>query len=197
MAELPECSPSYEESCLLCSYDDQTEHRDDGVWRPASDLSGGPAGADRGGARQCGHGAQVPEARGEDPAAAARCGHQWVPSESSAPAPDLSRHARAPQQGTVARRGAERPHLSRVSLTSDLPLLQELELYRADLLEKPALLVLNKMDTAGAQDKYQNVRHQVANLQGNSSNNTHLCNSTKERTTADECSSNKIFFYAV
>jgi GTPase involved in cell partitioning and DNA repair len=43
---------------------------------------------------------------------------------------------------------------------------QELELYRDDLLDKPAMLVVNKMDVAEAQFKYDEVKDQLRHLSG-------------------------------
>jgi hypothetical protein len=44
--------------------------------------------------------------------------------------------------------------------------LQELELYRDDLLDKPAMLVVNKMDVAEAQFKYDEVKDKLKHLLG-------------------------------
>jgi GTPase involved in cell partitioning and DNA repair len=43
---------------------------------------------------------------------------------------------------------------------------QELELYRDDLLDKPAMLVVNKMDVAEAQFKYDEVKDKLRHLSG-------------------------------
>lgn len=44
--------------------------------------------------------------------------------------------------------------------------LQELELYRKELLDKPAVLVINKMDTQGSNEKYLEIKDQLENLDG-------------------------------
>ncbi|VVC30267.1 Hypothetical protein CINCED_3A020833 [Cinara cedri] len=41
---------------------------------------------------------------------------------------------------------------------------KELELYKKELLDKPALLVINKMDTEGAKEKYLEIKDQLENL---------------------------------
>lgn len=45
-------------------------------------------------------------------------------------------------------------------------LLQELELYNKDLLNKPAMLLVNKMDSEGAQQKYREIKSYFSNLPG-------------------------------
>lgn len=47
-----------------------------------------------------------------------------------------------------------------------LPLLKELELYREELVSKPALLVVNKMDLPEAEDKLAKLREQLQNPDG-------------------------------
>lgn len=54
------------------------------------------------------------------------------------------------------------PHRS--CLETILLLNQELELYNEDLLNKPAMLLVNKMDTEGALEKYNEVNDQIKNL---------------------------------
>lgn len=44
--------------------------------------------------------------------------------------------------------------------------LKELELYKEELQTKPALLAVNKMDLPGAQDKFQELMHQLQNPKG-------------------------------
>ncbi|XP_050533736.1 GTP-binding protein 10 homolog [Daktulosphaira vitifoliae] len=41
---------------------------------------------------------------------------------------------------------------------------KELELYKEDLLEKPAMLLINKMDTEGAKEKYLEIQEKIENL---------------------------------
>ncbi|KAF0764543.1 GTP-binding protein 10 [Aphis craccivora] len=41
---------------------------------------------------------------------------------------------------------------------------KELELYKEELLDKPAMLVINKMDTEGAKEKYLEIKNQLENL---------------------------------
>ncbi|CAG9864007.1 unnamed protein product [Phyllotreta striolata] len=55
------------------------------------------------------------------------------------------------------------PH--RTCLENVILLIKELELYNKDLLAKPVMLVVNKMDTEGALDKYNAVKGQLKNLQ--------------------------------
>lgn len=45
---------------------------------------------------------------------------------------------------------------------------QELELYKTELLDKPATLIVNKMDTPNAIEKYKEFEYQIKNLKGNS-----------------------------
>lgn len=58
--------------------------------------------------------------------------------------------------------GPQYPHRS--CLDTVVLLNKELELYRDDLLDKPAMLVVNKMDVAGAQLKYDEVKDKLRNL---------------------------------
>lgn len=44
--------------------------------------------------------------------------------------------------------------------------LKELELYKQELVSKPALLVVNKMDLPDAQDKLQQLKEQLQNPDG-------------------------------
>lgn len=44
--------------------------------------------------------------------------------------------------------------------------LKELELYKEELISKPALLVVNKMDLPDAQDKLQELKEQLQNPDG-------------------------------
>lgn len=46
------------------------------------------------------------------------------------------------------------------------PLIQELELYREELLSKPAVLVINKMDLPEAQNKLRELQEQLENQEG-------------------------------
>ena len=43
---------------------------------------------------------------------------------------------------------------------------QELELYKDELLNKPAMLVVSKMDLRGAQHKYDEIKDQLKHLKG-------------------------------
>jgi serine/threonine-protein kinase OSR1/STK39 len=45
---------------------------------------------------------------------------------------------------------------------------RELELYGKDILSKPTLLVVNKMDTEGAQEKWEKLKYLLADYKGNS-----------------------------
>lgn len=56
-------------------------------------------------------------------------------------------------------------HTMRSCLETVLLLNKELELYNADLLEKPAILAINKMDTEGADKIFQKVKETLANIQ--------------------------------
>lgn len=44
---------------------------------------------------------------------------------------------------------------------------KELELYGKDILSKPTLLVVNKMDTEGAEQKWKDLKTQLDNFQSN------------------------------
>ena len=44
---------------------------------------------------------------------------------------------------------------------------KELELYGKDILSKPTLLIVNKMDTEGADAKWKTLRNLLDNYQGN------------------------------
>lgn len=48
-------------------------------------------------------------------------------------------------------------------------MLKELELYKEELLSKPALLVVNKMDLPDAEDKLAELKEQLQNPEGYSS----------------------------
>lgn len=39
-------------------------------------------------------------------------------------------------------------------------------MYKEELLDKPAMLVINKMDTEGAKEKYLEIKNQLENLDG-------------------------------
>lgn len=43
---------------------------------------------------------------------------------------------------------------------------QELELYDSTLLDKPSMIVINKMDTQDFAEKYNKIKHQISNLSG-------------------------------
>ncbi|XP_069690664.1 GTP-binding protein 10 homolog isoform X2 [Periplaneta americana] len=58
--------------------------------------------------------------------------------------------------------GPEYPYRS--CLETVVLLNKELELYRDDLLDKPAMLVINKMDLDGACDKYEEIKDKLRNL---------------------------------
>ena len=45
--------------------------------------------------------------------------------------------------------------------------MKELELYKEDLLSKPALLVVNKMDLPDAEHKLEELQQQLQNPEGN------------------------------
>lgn len=47
-----------------------------------------------------------------------------------------------------------------------LPLTQELELYSPDLLNKPALLMVNKMDSANAESRLKALMVDLSNMDG-------------------------------
>lgn len=55
-------------------------------------------------------------------------------------------------------------HLHRSCLETVLLLNKELELYNVDLLEKPAILAINKMDTPGAVDIFENIKSRLLNI---------------------------------
>ena len=44
--------------------------------------------------------------------------------------------------------------------------MQELELYRPDLLEKPSLLLVNKMDKPNAKELFRQLENDLPNLEG-------------------------------
>lgn len=46
-------------------------------------------------------------------------------------------------------------------------LIQELELYNEDLMKKPSMLLVNKMDTEEAVAKFENFTEKLRNLSGN------------------------------
>lgn len=50
---------------------------------------------------------------------------------------------------------------------SEFLFLQELELYHDVLLDKPALLAVNKMDTESAEKKFSDLLQEIANIKGN------------------------------
>lgn len=57
------------------------------------------------------------------------------------------------------------PHYPyRSCLDTILLLTKELELYNEELLDKPSLLLLNKMDTKGALQKFQEIKEPLKNL---------------------------------
>jgi Obg family GTPase CgtA len=56
------------------------------------------------------------------------------------------------------------PHRS--CLETILLLNKELELYNKDLLEKPSMLLINKMDTENAQQKYVEIKDSLQNISG-------------------------------
>lgn len=41
-----------------------------------------------------------------------------------------------------------------------------MELYNKDLLEKPSMLLINKMDTENAQEKYVEIKDSLQNISG-------------------------------
>lgn len=43
-------------------------------------------------------------------------------------------------------------------------------MYNEDLLNKPSMILINKMDTEGAKDKYDEVKYQINNIKGISFN---------------------------
>jgi len=55
-------------------------------------------------------------------------------------------------------------HKFRSCLDTVILLNKELELYKDELLNKPAVLLINKMDTDGAKDKYLDIKRQLENL---------------------------------
>lgn len=57
-------------------------------------------------------------------------------------------------------------HKFRSCLDTVVLLNKELELYKEELLDKPAMLVINKMDTEGAKEKYLEIKNQLENLDG-------------------------------
>lgn len=61
--------------------------------------------------------------------------------------------------------GPKYPHRS--PLETLVLLNRELELYGKDILSKPALLIVNKMDTEHAEDKWQKLKVALNNYEGN------------------------------
>lgn len=59
-----------------------------------------------------------------------------------------------------------RKHQKRSCLETLFILNKELELYKPDLLEKPAILLINKMDKEMAKDEYNKIKEDLHNLQG-------------------------------
>ncbi len=57
------------------------------------------------------------------------------------------------------------PHRKPLEILSLLN--RELELYGKDILSKPALLIINKMDTPGAQDMWQELKPLLDNYESN------------------------------
>uniref|UniRef100_A0A2S2R3Y2 GTP-binding protein 10 n=1 Tax=Sipha flava TaxID=143950 RepID=A0A2S2R3Y2_9HEMI len=55
-------------------------------------------------------------------------------------------------------------HKFRSCLETIILLNKELELYKEELLDKPAMLLINKMDTEGAKEKYLEIKDQLENL---------------------------------
>lgn len=47
---------------------------------------------------------------------------------------------------------------------------QELELYNQNLINTPSIILINKMDTDGAKEKYEEVKHQLDNLKSELNN---------------------------
>lgn len=43
---------------------------------------------------------------------------------------------------------------------------KELELYKQELITKPAMIVINKMDVDGAEKKYDEIKDHIINLSG-------------------------------
>ncbi|XP_050514321.1 GTP-binding protein 10 [Diabrotica virgifera virgifera] len=60
------------------------------------------------------------------------------------------------------------PHRS--CLETVMLLIKELEMYNETLLSKPAMMVINKMDTEGAVEKFQEIKEQLKHLEGFFSN---------------------------
>lgn len=57
-------------------------------------------------------------------------------------------------------------HTSRSCVDTIVLLNKELEMYNTDLLSKPAVIIINKMDTDGAKEKYKEVKDKIKNLEG-------------------------------
>ncbi|GJQ70307.1 hypothetical protein Trydic_g22745 [Trypoxylus dichotomus] len=57
-------------------------------------------------------------------------------------------------------------HEFRTCLDTIVLLNKELELYDSSLLDKPSMIVINKMDTDGAWEKFNNIKHQISNISG-------------------------------
>lgn len=55
-------------------------------------------------------------------------------------------------------------HQHRSCLETILLLNKEIELYKPDLLDKPAMIVINKMDTEGANEIYKDIEPKLSNL---------------------------------
>lgn len=55
-------------------------------------------------------------------------------------------------------------HKFRSCLDTVILLNKELELYKEELLDKPAMLLINKMDTEGAEEKYLEIKNQLEHL---------------------------------
>lgn len=64
-------------------------------------------------------------------------------------------------------------HSYRSCIETILLLNKELELYNSELLEKPAILAINKIDLEGAEDDFERVRDQLSNLENTVKNIRH------------------------
>lgn len=59
-----------------------------------------------------------------------------------------------------------RKHPQRSCIETVFILNKELELYKPDLLEKPAILLINKMDKEIAKEEFEKIKDNLFNLQG-------------------------------
>lgn len=57
-------------------------------------------------------------------------------------------------------------HTHRSCLDTIILLMKELELYNEDLMKKPAMLLINKMDTEEAVKKYEEISTQLKHISG-------------------------------